>query len=125
MTENEEKRNAPETIQYYIHEGMLARLDAAHEKERAEWENSRETLLSVNKRWFKAFLVVFFAFVITNAGWIFRETQYEDVVTTVTQEASADSGGDAVVYGDRAGAVFYGESEANSYDQSPAQENGR
>lgn len=60
----------------------------------------------------------------TNAGWIYYENQFEDVVTTVSQEAQSE-GGDAVLYGDRAGAVFYGESEASSYDQTEETQDGR
>ena len=102
-----EEQKAPENIPYFVHEGMMARQER-----------------HIKRLWILC-IIIFLALVGTNAGWIIYEAQFEDVVTTVTQEANADSGGDAVVYGDRAGAVFYGESEANSYEKSPTQENGR
>lgn len=59
-------------------------------------------------------LALFFG---TNVGWIIHESKYEDVVTTVSQNAASDSG-DAVINGDRAGGVFYGiESDTGCNDK--------
>lgn len=61
-------------------------------------------------------IIVFAALILTNAGWLIHESQYEDVVTTVSQNATSDSG-DAIINGDKAGAVIYGiegESDGNN-----------
>ena len=75
------------------------------------------------KRWFIGWIITFAALVLSNIGWIVYENQYEDVVTSVEQEASSEGGGSATIYGDNAGAVFYGESKANSNDKSKKEEN--
>jgi hypothetical protein len=51
---------------------------------------------------------------VSNAAWIVRESQYEDVVTTetVTQESDAKDGGTAIV--NNGGDVINGESSADS-----------
>ena len=77
-----------------------------------------------NKRLWILVIILLVILVGTNTGWMIYESQYEDVVTTVSQEAQAE-GGNAVVYGDRAGAVFYGESEASGYDQAEEAQDGR
>ena len=66
------------------------------------------------KRLFILCLVIFIALVASNAAWLYYENQFEDVTTSVTQETSADGGGSAVINGENAGAVFYGESETDS-----------
>lgn len=53
-------------IPFYVHEGEVYRLERA------------------NRRLFILMLIVFLAFITTNAGWIIYESQFEDVV--VTQE---------------------------------------
>lgn len=53
-------------IPYFVHEGEMNRLSR------------------VNKRLLILLMVVFLAFVGTNAGWIIYENQFEDI--TVTQE---------------------------------------
>lgn len=56
------------TIPYFAHEGDMNRLERA------------------NKRMFILVLVLIVALVGSNAGWIYFESQFEDVVTTVTQD---------------------------------------
>ena len=70
------------------------------------------------KRWFIAWLITFFAFIVSNFGWIYYENQFQDVVTTVHQETSSEGGGNAILNGDNAGAVFYGESKADNNNKS-------
>lgn len=72
MTENEEKRNAPETISYFVHEGMMARQER-----------------HIKRLWILC-IIIFLALVGTNAGWIIYEAQFEDVVT-VTQDVDTQS----------------------------------
>ena len=66
------------------------------------------------KRLFILCLVIFIVLVASNAAWLYYENQFEDVTTSVTQETSADGGGSAVINGENAGAVFYGESKTDS-----------
>lgn len=68
----------------------------------------------INKRLWIALLVVILLFTASNAFWIWRESQYEDVVTTetVTQESDAKDGGTAIV--NNGGDLKYGESSADS-----------
>ena len=90
--ENTELENAkPETVSYYVFEGEMARAERH------------------SKRWAWAFLIAFIALVCSNIGWIVYESQFEDVITTVTQETSSDGGGDAIINGTYAGAVIDGE----------------
>lgn len=62
----------PETVSYYDHQEQLAR-------------EERHT-----NRWRVFAIIVFAALVISNIFWIYRETQYEDVVT-VTQDVDTES----------------------------------
>ena len=70
----------------------------------------------INKRFFILLIIIFLAFVCTNAGWIIYESQYEDVV--VTQDVDTGSG-DAAISG--TGDVYYGADQTDS--QNPAKEN--
>lgn len=90
-----EERKIPENIPYLVHEEELVRME-------------RNV-----KRWFIGWIITFIALLLTNIGWICYENQFEDVSTTVTQETSSEGGGDAILNGTNAGAVFYGESETN------------
>lgn len=87
----EEKINVP----YIVHEGDMARLERT---------NKRLWILSI-------LLVVLL--VGTNAGWIFYESQFEEVVTTTEtyQDVSqdADNGSNTFIGGD-----YYGETESQN-----------
>lgn len=80
----------PTSIPFFVHEGEINRLER------------------VNRRLFVLLLIVFFAFVATNLGWIIYESQFEDVV--VTQDVDTGDGA-AVLSG--TGDVYYGENKAN------------
>ena len=87
-------------IPYFVHEAEVARLE--------------RTI----KRLFILCLVIFGALVVTNAGWILYESQFED--TVVTQDV--DNGdGEAIVSG--TGDINYGSDTADSQDAAP--EDGR
>lgn len=74
------------------------------------------------KRWFIICVVIFTALVLTNGFWIWRESQYEDVV--VTQEGTTDGGGNLNFNSAGNGDLnFYGEGETDN--QSAPEENGR
>lgn len=62
-----EIENRPENVPYIVHESSLARMER------------------INKRLWIALLLVICLFVATNAGWIWYESQFETVSTTVTQ----------------------------------------
>ena len=83
----------PETVSYYDHQEQLAR-------------EERHT-----NRWRIFAIVLFAAFVISNIFWIYRETQYEDVVT-VTQDVDTES---SPAYVNGTGSMTVnGESETNN-----------
>lgn len=87
--------NKPDKIDYIIHESIMARQERY-----------------IKRLWILC-LVIFAAFVITNAGWVWYESQFEDVV--LTQDASTDGGGDVIVNGTGTGNIYsYGESEATN-----------
>ena len=74
----------------------------AHEAETARLER-------VNRRLWLTLLVVFLAFVGSNFAWIVYESQFTELVTTETYEASADGNGTAVANGE-GGVTIYGNS---------------
>lgn len=91
-----EEQNNRITIDYVAHEADMARMER------------------IIKRLWIALLVVILICTASNAAWIWRESQFEDVVTTetVTQESDAKDGGTAIV--NNGGDVINGESSADS-----------
>lgn len=86
----------PENIPFVVHEAEVARLD--------------KTI----KRMFVLCILLIVIAVGTNAYWIWNESQYEDVVTTVTQEVDGSDGGNAII---NDGVYINGESKTNSDSQ--------
>lgn len=70
------------------------------------------------KRLFILCILLIVILVGTNLAWIVYENQFEDVSTVVTQETSSEGGGDAIIHGDNAGAVFYGQSETDGESEN-------
>lgn len=72
-------------IPYFSHEGDMARMERA------------------NKRLWIVILVLIIAFVSSNVYWVWRENQYEDVVTMIEAEQDGTGinivGGEDVTYG--------------------------
>lgn len=67
------------------------------------------------KRLWIVIILLILLLVVTNAMWIHYETQYEDVVTTVTQEAEADDSSNISLQ--NIGGDYYGsESETDSHN---------
>jgi hypothetical protein len=62
-----EKSAGDVTVPYFVHEGEMARMER------------------INKKLWILCIVLFLAFAVTNAGWIYYESQFIDEVT-VTQE---------------------------------------
>lgn len=86
-------------VPYIVHEATMARQER-----------------TIKRLWILC-LVMFLALVVTNAGWIYYENQWEDVVTTETtmQEVDQDSetGSNTFVGGD-----YYGEANSkNNQDE--------
>jgi len=82
-------------ISYAAHEGMMARMER-----------------TIRRLWILCILLILLL-VGTNAGWIYYQSQYEDVVTTtqtVTQDV--DTGDGTAIIND--GVHVNGESETNS-----------
>ena len=99
----ENKTTVPETIPYIVHEDSMARQER-----------------HIKRLWILC-IVIFAALVITNAGWIYYENQFEDIV--ISQDGKTDKGGNVTISGVAEGNIYnYGESEAN--DQNSQTENG-
>lgn len=85
-------------IPYFVHEGDMARLER-----------------TIKRLWILCILLVIML-VATNAGWTYYEAQWEDVVTTTTQEVeqdAGDSGINAFVGGD-----YYGKAKSQDNDDN-------
>lgn len=93
----------PESVPYIVHESEMARMER------------------VNKRWFIAWIITFILLIGCVAGFIWYEAQFEEI--SMTQEATTDGGGDAVVNGVASGDIYYGASETDN--QSPTPQDGR
>lgn len=89
------KKNDVVEIPYFAHEGDMNRLERA------------------NKRLWIVVLVLIFALLGTNAGWIYYESQFITEETTITQDVDTGDG-DATVTG--IGDINYGSGETNSND---------
>ena len=96
LTEEQKKAQIPR----YVHDIDMARMSNINKR--------------TNRYWFIAFMVVFLAFVGTNAYWINRENQYEDIY--IEQQGETDGGGSNYFNG-TGELSFYGES-ATGYTDS-------
>ena len=90
MTENNDN------LLYIAYESAMARMERA------------------NKRNFIIIIILIFALIATNAGWIIYESQFETVETT-TQIEAEQSGADVNIVG--GGDIHYG-TESQNYDQN-------
>lgn len=103
--ENDKKIPADYQIPYFVHQDDMNKLDQSHKRV---------------EKWLIGFCIaLFIALVGTNAYWIWNDAQYEDISTVVTQETSSEGGGDAIINGENAGVVYYGEGEANNNHKNP------
>lgn len=87
--------NDIQSIPYIVHESDMARQER-----------------TIKRLWILCILM-FIALIATNAGWIYYESQWEDVVTT-TQEVEQDAdgfGNNTFVGGD-----YHGEAESKNND---------
>lgn len=82
-----------EKISYYVHEGMMTRMERT------------------NRRLWILCIVIFLAFVASNAAWIWYENQWEVYETSQSVDQDIDTGdGDANITGI---GDIYGTSEAD------------
>lgn len=82
-----------EHISYYVHEGMMARMERT------------------NRRLWILCIIVFLAFVASNAAWLYYESQLEVYETSQSVDQDIDTGdGDANITGI---GDIYGTSEAD------------
>lgn len=72
-------------IPYFVHQENMNKLDQSHKR--------------IEKWLVIICLVIFVAFVGTNAWWMYYENSFEDVVTE-TYSAETDGGGTAIANGD-------------------------
>lgn len=95
------------SVPYFVHEAEMARQER-----------------TVKRLWILC-IIMFLALVISNAGWIVYESQFEDEV--ITQEISQDSGfgGTNTYNGKIVGGDDYGEAEDQDYGEEKEQEDGR
>lgn len=83
-------------IDYIAHEAIVARMERI-----------------INKLWI-ALLIMIFLFMASNAMWIWRDSQYENVVTTETVTQDSGDGGSNTFTGDFIGGDYYGETDSNT-----------
>ena len=55
-------------------------------------------------------IIIFIALIGTNGAWLYYESQFEDVTTTISQETSSEGGGNAIV---NDGVHYYGKGETD------------
>ena len=67
-----EKPAGDVTVPYFVHEGEMARMER------------------INKKLWILCIVLFLAFAVTNAGWIYYEAQFTDEI--VTQDVDTGNG---------------------------------
>lgn len=105
MNENNAELDKVGPIQRYYYEDMMLRRDNEVDKWHKAWKYT-----------FIALCVMTVLFIASWVGFIYYEQQYEDI--TMTQEATTDGGGDAIVNGVASGDIYYGTSETDNQNPS-------
>lgn len=105
--ENEVKMEQQASVPYFVYEAEMARQER-----------------TVKRLWILC-IIMFLALVISNAGWIWYESQFEDEV--ITQEVTQDSGegGTNTYNGKIVGGDDYGKADDQDYSEEEKQENGQ
>ena len=98
-----ERRKEIEPVQYYVHEGVMARMERS------------------NKRWFIAWLITFVLLVGCVCFFFWRESQFETKeTTTTTTEVEQETNGEGS--NNFYGGDYYGSAESqNNNDQNENQ----
>ena len=81
-------------------------------------ESAVNRLERMNKRLLILLLVIFIAFVGTNAYWIWYESQFEDQTITQTVTQDSGDGGSNTYNGNIIGGDDYGEADGTDYAQT-------
>ena len=81
------------------------------------YEQSQVRSDRTNRRLWILCIILIVSLLGTNAGWLYYENQFEDVVTTYTQQADVDTYGGGNAYVNNGGSLNYGT------DQSTADSN--
>ena len=89
-----EEKRMPEKIDYIIHEGMMVRQER-----------------HIKRLWILC-IIIFSALILTNAGWLWYESQWQDEV--ITQEVTQDSGDGGSNMMRFVGGDYYGEAESTN-----------
>lgn len=83
-------------IDYIAHEAIVGRMERI-----------------VNKLWI-ALLIMIFLFTASNVAWIWRESQFEDVVSTETVTQDSGENGANIFTGDFIGGDYYSETNSDT-----------
>lgn len=80
------------------------------------FESAQTRLERINRRLWILCIILIIALISSNAGWLYYESQWQTVETTVTQDLDAGDGGNAII---NDGVHINGESEADSQNENP------
>lgn len=94
-----EKKKSLEPVPYIVHESAMARQERN------------------NKRLWIVVIILIAVLILSNAAWIYYESQFTEEVQEVTQDVDTGEG-DAIVNG--IGDVNYGESQADGENETPS-----
>lgn len=94
-----EKKKSLEPVPYIVHEAAMARQERN------------------NKRLWIVVIILIAALILSNAAWVYYESQFTEEVQEVTQDVDTGDG-DAIVSG--IGDVNYGESQTDSENETPS-----
>ncbi len=84
---------SPDTISYFVYEDAMARFER-----------------HIKRQWI-AIIILLAALILTNAGWIYYEAQFENI--SVSQDVRSDSG-DLVLNGIDSGNIYGNESKTDN-----------
>jgi len=90
------ENETPKTIDYTVHESIMARMERS------------------NKRWFIAWLITFLLLCACVGGFIWYEAQFED--TVITAEQTADGASNNYAFG---GDFIGSTAESNDQEENP------
>ena len=88
----------PEKIDYIVFEGEMVRQERY-----------------IKRLWILC-IIIFAAFIVTNAGWLWYESQWEDQVITQEVQQDADGNGTNNYNGNVIGGDYNGETDSQDYN---------
>lgn len=78
------------------------------------YEQSQVRADRTNRRLWILCIILIVSLLGTNAGWLYYENQYEDVVTTYTQQADVNTNGGGNAYVNNGGNLIYGTDQSKT-----------